>query len=56
MKPLITIYNSLFLPYLMYGNIIWGNVYKSIKTRLKLKHTKKIIRIINKTNHFCEHT
>ena len=26
-KPMIIIYNSLFLPHIMYGNIIWGNIY-----------------------------
>ena len=39
----------------MYGNIIWGNIYKSNITNLILTQTK-IIRIINKTKYFREHT
>ena len=54
-KPMIIIYNSLFLPHIMYGNIIWGNIYKSNLTNLILTQ-KKIIRIINKTKYFREHT
>ena len=45
-KPLITIYNSPFLPHLMYGNIIWGHVYKITKSRLKLTYIIIIIIII----------
>ena len=52
---MIIIYNSLFLPHIMYGNIIWGNIYKSNLTNLILTQ-KKIIRIINKTKYFREHT
>ena len=53
-KPLITIYNSIFLPHLMYGNVNRGvHVYKSTKSRLKLTHTQ-ILRIINKTKNFYE--
>ena len=53
-QPMIIIYNSLFLPHIMYGNIIWGNIYKSNLTNLILTQ-KKIIRIINKTKYFREH-
>ena len=33
-KPMSIIYNSLFLTHIMYGNIIWGNIYKSNLTNL----------------------
>ena len=39
----------------MDGNIIWGHVYKSNKSRLK-KTQQNIIIIINITTNFCEHT
>ena len=53
-KPIIIIYHSLFLPHIMYGNIIWGNIYKINLTNLILTQ-KKIIRIINKSEYFREH-
>ena len=52
---MIIIYNSLFLPHIMCGNIILGNIYKSNLINLILTQ-KKIIRIINKTKYFREHT
>ena len=39
----------------MYGNIIWGNIYKSNHTNLIITQ-KKIIKILNKTKYFREHT
>ena len=54
-KLMIIIYNSLFLPHIMYGNIIWGNIYKSNLTNL-IPTQKKIISIINNTKYSREHT
>ena len=45
MKALLTLYNTLILPYLQYCIIVWGKTNKTILTRL-YKLQKKAIRII----------
>ncbi|MFZ2538897.1 MAG: reverse transcriptase family protein, partial [Oscillospiraceae bacterium] len=52
-QTLISLYNTLILPYLNYCNLIWANNKPS-----RLKHLevlqKRVIRIIN-GSHYCEH-
>ena len=40
------IYYALVYPYLTYGNLIWGNAYKS-RIRKLVNIQKKIVRLIN---------
>ena len=53
-NSLIIIYNSIFLPYLNYGNILWGNTFSNntLNTTIIQKNT---LRIINKRK-FRDHT
>ena len=44
-NSLLTIYNSLFLPYINYCNLIWASTY-SLHTQPLVKLQKKAIRII----------
>ena len=46
-KILYLLYNSLFLPHVVYFLEVWGNVYFSNIYEIKLLQ-KKVIRIINK--------
>ena len=53
-QSLLTLYCSLFLPYLSYCAEIWGNTYKSNILPIILLQ-KKVIRIITKS-YFTDHT
>ena len=46
-KQLITLYNSLVLPYLTYGLILWGRTQKNILQKLRIAQNKTIRRISN---------
>ena len=52
-NSLIIIYNSIFLPYLNYGNILWGNTFSNNTINTIIQ--KKTLRIINKKQ-FRDHT
>ena len=47
-------YNSIFLPYLNYGNILWGNTFSNNTLNTTIIQ-KKTLRIINKRK-FRDHT
>ena len=49
---LISMYYSLFYPYLLYGNLIWGKTYQVHINKIKLLQ-KKIIRIICGTEYLA---
>jgi hypothetical protein len=51
----ITLYYTLFYPYLTYCNIVWGNTYKSYLQPVVLLQ-KKIIRVIAGNRIYLEHT
>ena len=51
---LINLYYSLFYPYLLYCNLIWGGTYQTHLKPLKILQ-KKVVRIITK-QHFLAHT
>ena len=53
-NSLIIIYNSIFLPYLNYGNILWGNTFSNNTLNTTIIQ-KKTLRIINKRK-FRDHT
>ena len=46
---LVNIYNSLILPYLQYGNVVWGNYYKS-NIEILHKLQKRACRIITSSH------
>ena len=50
-SSLLTIYNSLFLPYLSYCCEVWGNTYESKLRCLYLKQ-KRAVRIINNVDYY----
>ena len=50
-SALITIYNSLFLPYLSYCCEVWGSTYETKLKCLFLKQ-KRAIRLINNDDHY----
>ena len=51
-RVLITLYNSIILPYLTYCNVAWGNTFKSYLDKLRVWQ-KKAIRLI--TNSYYRH-
>ena len=53
-KVLVSLYYSLFYPYICYGNLIWGKTYHVHISRLKL--TQKIILRINSRADYRAHT
>jgi hypothetical protein len=50
-KTIQLLYNSLVLPYLNYGNIIWGRAAATHLSRLLLLQ-KRAVRIVNHTDYF----
>ena len=54
LNSLKLIYYALVHPYLIYGNLIWGNTYKSRIQKL-MKIQKKIVRLMTFKSYF-EHT
>ena len=53
-KLLLTVYNSLILPYFIYYNLIWSNAFESKLNKLVIVQ-KKAIRIIGKAE-YLDHT
>ena len=51
-RILLALYNSLILPYLQYGNIIWGSDYPSNLVKL-YNLQKRVIRIITSSPYRC---
>ena len=49
-KAMMTIYNSLFLSYINYCNIIWGNNYKTYLNKI-LRYQKSFLRIITSSDY-----
>ena len=49
-RVLITLYNSIILPYLVYCNVAWGNTFKSYLDKLRVLQ-KKAIRLITNSNY-----
>ena len=53
-KVLLLLYNSLILPHLQYGNMLWINASNTLLNRLHLLQ-KRVIRIVAKS-HYLAHT
>ena len=48
-KVLITLYNSIVLPYLTYCSVAWGNTFRTHTDKLKILQ-KKVIRLVTNSN------